>query len=102
MMIRRLVIALGLLWSAQAIGAEVSFQHEVWPIFKRLCIGCHSELKKKGGLRLDEVAALIKGGKNGPLFFVAGKPDDSLLIDEVTGDEPEMPQNDAPLSRAKR
>ena len=100
MMMRRFVIALGLLWSAQAIGAEVSFQHDVWPIFKRHCIGCHSELKKKGGLRLDEVAALIKGGKNGPLF-VAGKPDDSLLIDEVTGDEPEMPQNDAPLSRAK-
>jgi WD40 repeat protein len=99
-MIRRLVIALGLLWSAHAIGAEVSFQHDVWPIFKRHCIGCHSELKKKGGLRLDDAAALIKGGKNGPLF-VAGKPDDSLLIDQVTGDEPEMPQNDAPLSRAK-
>jgi hypothetical protein len=43
---------------------------------------------------------LLKGGKSGPLF-VAGKPDDSELIDQVTGDEPEMPQNEAPLSRAK-
>lgn len=97
---RRLAIILGLLCAAHANGEDVSFQREVWPIFKRHCIGCHSEQKKKGGLRLDDVAALLKGGKNGPLF-VAGKPDDSLLIDQVVGDEPEMPQNDAPLSRAK-
>jgi WD40 repeat protein len=49
---------------------------------------------------MDDVAALLKGGKSGPLF-VAGKPDDSLLIDQITGDSPEMPQNEAPLSRAK-
>jgi len=97
---RRFAILFGLFWAAHASGADVSFQHEVWPILKRHCIGCHSEQKKKGGLRLDDVAALLKGGKNGPLF-VAGKPDDSLLIDQVTGDTPEMPQNDAPLSRAK-
>ena len=97
---RRLATILGLLWAAHASGADVSFQREVWPIFKRHCIGCHSEQKKKGGLRLDDVAALLKGGKSGPLF-VAGKPDDSELIDQITGDEPEMPQNEAPLSRAK-
>jgi hypothetical protein len=45
MMMRRFAIALGLLWGAHAIGAEMSFQHDVWPIFKRHCIGCHSELK---------------------------------------------------------
>jgi WD40 repeat protein len=97
----RLAIILSLLWCAVA-GAtdEVSFQREVWPIFKHHCVGCHSAQKTKGRLRLDDVAALLKGGKTGPLF-VAGKPDDSLLIDQITGDEPEMPQNDAPLSRAK-
>ena len=99
-MMRRFTIIVGMLWAAHASGADVSFQHEVWPIFKRHCIGCHSEQKKKGGLRLDDVAALLKGGKTGPLF-VAGKPDDSLLLDEITGDEPDMPQNEAPLSRAK-
>jgi hypothetical protein len=97
---RRLLLVLAIFSAARAGAAEVSFQHEVWPIFKRHCIGCHSEQKKKGGLRLDDVAALLKGGKTGPLF-VSGKPDDSLLIDEVTGDDPEMPQNDAPLSRSK-
>ena len=97
---RRLFIILGLLWGARASAAEVSFQREVWPIFKRHCVGCHSEQKTKGRLRLDDVAALLKGGKTGPLF-VAGKPGESLLIDQITGDAPEMPQNEAPLSRAK-
>jgi WD40 repeat protein/mono/diheme cytochrome c family protein len=97
---RRFAIILGLLWGAQAGAADVSFQREVWPIFKSHCIGCHSAQKTKGQLRLDDVASLLKGGKTGPLF-VAGHPDDSLLIDQITGDEPEMPQKEAPLSRAK-
>lgn len=96
----RFAIILGLLWGAHASAAEVSFQREVWPIFKSHCIGCHSAQKTKGQLRLDDVASLLKGGKTGPLF-VAGRPEDSLLIDEITGDEPEMPQKEAPLSRAK-
>jgi WD40 repeat protein/mono/diheme cytochrome c family protein len=97
---RRFALILGLLWGAHAGAADVSFQREVWPIFKSHCIGCHSAQKTKGQLRLDDVASLLKGGKTGPLF-VAGKPEDSLLIDQITGDEPEMPQKEAPLSRAK-
>ncbi|MDB6169154.1 MAG: hypothetical protein JWM88_2018 [Verrucomicrobia bacterium] len=85
---------------AHAGAAEISFQHDVWPILKRHCVGCHSAQKTKGRLRVDDIAALLKGGKTGPLF-IAGKPDDSLLIDQISGDEPEMPQNEAPLSHAK-
>jgi len=96
----RLLAILGLVWSVGASAAEVSFQREVWPIFKRHCVGCHSAQKTKGKLRLDDVAILLKGGKTGPLV-VAGHPEDSLLIDQITGDVPEMPQNEAPLSRAK-
>lgn len=97
---RPLLALLALLFVVPPARAEVSFQREVWPIFKRHCIGCHSAQKTKGRLRMDDVAALLKGGKTGPLF-VAGKPDDSLLIEQITGDSPEMPQNEAPLSRAK-
>src|SRR3954454_19573291 len=96
-----IVVLLLLVLVAPPAGADdVSFQHDVWPIFKRHCIGCHSAQKTKGRLRMDDVAALLKGGKTGPLF-VAGKPNDSFLIDQITGDSPEMPQNEAPLSRAK-
>jgi WD40 repeat protein/mono/diheme cytochrome c family protein len=97
---RRFALIFGVLWGAHAGAADVSFQREVWPIFKSHCIGCHSVQKTKGQLRLDDVASLLKGGKTGPLF-VAGHPEDSLLIDQITGDEPEMPQKEAPLSRAK-
>ena len=83
-----------------ARAADVSFQNDIWPIFKRHCVGCHSEAKAKGGLRLDDTAALRKGGKHGALF-VAGDAEKSLLLKQVTGDPPEMPENEAPLSAAK-
>jgi WD40 repeat protein len=97
---RRFAILAASFIVATASGAEVSFQRDIWPVFKRHCVGCHSEKKSKGRLRMDDVAALLKGGKTGPLF-VAGKPDDSLLITQVSGDKPEMPENEAPLSAAK-
>jgi WD40 repeat protein len=97
---RRLAAIFFLLIAGMASADDVSFQRDVWPLFKRHCVGCHSEQKTKGRLRLDDVAALTKGGKTGPLF-AAGKPDDSLLITQVSGDKPEMPENEAPLSAAK-
>ncbi|MDQ3621407.1 MAG: hypothetical protein M3463_02820 [Verrucomicrobiota bacterium] len=97
---RRLAAILASVCVATASGSEVSFQRDIWPIFKRHCVGCHSEQKTKGKLRLDDVAALHKGGETGPLF-VAGQPDDSLLITQITGDPPEMPESEAPLSNAK-
>ncbi len=95
----KLVFAL-LLCGSSARAADVSYQRDVWPIFKRHCLGCHTEGKAKGGLRLDDIAALKKGGKHGALF-VAGKPEKSLLIQQVTGDPPEMPENEPPLTAAK-
>ncbi len=89
-----------LLGSLSANATDVSYQRDVWPIFRRHCVGCHSEQKVKGGLRLDDVSALRKGGKTGPLF-VAGKPDKSLLIKQISGEKPEMPDNEPPLSAAK-
>ncbi len=81
-------------------GAEIAFERDVWPIFKRHCVACHSGMKDKGGLRMDDAEGLRKGGKTGPLF-VAGKPDDSLLISQVTGEKPEMPEKEPPLSADK-
>jgi hypothetical protein len=91
---------LALLGATPVHAADVSYQRDVWPIFKRHCLGCHTEGKAKGGLRLDDIAALKKGGKHGALF-VAGKPDKSLLMQQVTGDPPEMPENEPPLTAEK-
>lgn len=78
----------------------VSFRRDVWPIVRRHCRGCHTKSKAEGGLSMDSVADMLKGGDSGPLFDVK-EPDTSLLIDMVVGDQPEMPKNQPPLSAAK-
>lgn len=61
--------------------AEV-FQHMVKPILEAKCVACHKEGKVKGELRLDDLAGLQKGGKNGP-FVVPGDLKASLLIQRI-------------------
>ncbi|WP_332913058.1 c-type cytochrome domain-containing protein [Algoriphagus boritolerans] len=61
--------------------AEV-FQHLVQPILEAKCIACHKEGKVKGELRMDQLAGLQKGGKNGP-FVVPGDLEKSLLIRRI-------------------
>ena len=65
--------------------AADEFERHVRPLLARSCYGCHSEQsgKSKGGLRLDSVDALRKGGRSGPLF-VAGNPAKSLLLDVLS------------------
>ncbi|MBP89439.1 MAG: hypothetical protein CMJ64_22470 [Planctomycetaceae bacterium] len=79
---------------------KISYRGDVWPILKRHCWGCHSGGDTKGGLNVDTVADMLKGGDGGTLFE-AGKPDQSLLLEAIIGDEPEMPQKQPPLSAAK-
>ena len=40
----------------------------------------------------------LKGGDGGPAI-VPGKPDESLLLEMISGDKPAMPQKSKPLSR---
>ena len=83
--------------SARADEPPVSFQHDVQPILRQSCAGCHRPEKKKGKLDLSTYSALTHGGKSGPAL-VAGEPDKSRLIDSVSGDEPAMPDKGEKLS----
>ena len=85
---------------APAAETKISYRNDVQPILKRHCWGCHSSTKPKGKLSLDTVATMRKGGRSGPLFQ-AGKPDDSLLIEAISGPEPSMPQKQPPLTMEK-
>jgi hypothetical protein len=51
----------------------------VQPILEERCIFCHHEGKAKGGLRLDSLTALLKGGASG-LAVVPGNPQQGLLL----------------------
>ena len=75
-----------------------SFREEVAPILERRCLHCHGAETPKGGLSLATRATLLAGGDSGPAV-VPGKPDESPLLEMVSGITPEMPQKDRPLSR---
>jgi len=78
----------------------VSYYHDLVPIFKRSCTGCHHPGKLKGELDLTTYEAFLKGGKHGP-SFKAGNVPDSLILEEISGTEPSMPKEGDPLAKAE-
>ncbi|QDU95536.1 WD domain, G-beta repeat [Lignipirellula cremea] len=78
----------------------VSYHRDVRPVLRRHCWGCHHSGDPQGGLNLDTVATLKQGGDSGA-GLIAGKPDASLLMEMISGDSPEMPKKQPPLSAAK-
>jgi hypothetical protein len=96
-----LVTGLGLAPAASASGpGDRLFPEKVAPIFQRRCVHCHSGARPKGNLALTTAAGLLKGGNGGPAV-VPGKPEESLLLEKISGDAPEMPQKDKPLSQGE-
>ncbi len=63
------------------------FEKRVRPLLVERCVKCHGAEKQEGGLRLDQAQGVVRGGDSGPVI-VAGKPDESRLIEAVrqTGD----------------
>ena len=73
--------------SVQLLAAGL-FETDVMPVFRAKCLGCHSAKARSGGLSLESVDDVLRGGKSGGAI-VAGKPSDSLLLSMVaTGKMP--------------
>ncbi len=77
--------------------AADGFPEKVAGLLESRCVRCHGGTSVKGKLDLHTREGAAKGGLSGPAV-VPGKPEESLLIDFVTGDEPLMPKGGAPLS----
>jgi len=77
-------VALALPLSAQVQQPvpQVEFNRDVRPILSDNCFTCHGqdEAARKGGLRLDDRANALAGGKSGLAAIVPGKPDESELL----------------------
>lgn len=58
------------------------YQDVIRPILSAKCYGCHSKRKQKGGLRLDEIELIMKGGKDG-VVIEAGDAQQSELVHRV-------------------
>jgi len=76
---------------------KVSYYRSVRPILQRRCSGCHFDGKREGGLSVVAASELAKGGEAGS-SIVPGQPDDSVLIQYVSGEKPQMPINGDPLT----
>lgn len=89
--------------AAAAEPAKISFWTQVRPILQEHCQGCHQPAKPLGGLVLTTAKDLLKGGESQHAGVVAGKPDESPLIQQIVsqgGEPPAMPKVGDPLSAA--
>ncbi|MFM7317784.1 MAG: DUF1549 domain-containing protein, partial [bacterium] len=78
------------------VQANDAFSAVIAPAFEASCIRCHNSAKARGGLNLENYAGLLKGGENGSVIE-PGKPAESRLLEVISGEKPEMPQQDKPL-----
>ena len=44
---------------------EVDFAKDIWPVFKKHCVKCHGQEKKKSGFRIDVRELALEGGDMG-------------------------------------
>jgi hypothetical protein len=77
---------------------DTLFTTQVAPLLERNCLACHNAQKSKGDFSLASAKAARAGGESGEVI-VPGKPDESVLIEYVSGKKPEMPQDAAPLKK---
>jgi hypothetical protein len=78
--------------SATQAAREHFFEQNVRPLLADKCYSCHGDKKQKGGLRLDSLEAILKGGESGPAL-IAGKPAESLIVEAINYEGLEMPPN---------
>ena len=77
----------------------VSYARQIRPIFELKCFECHDAQEQESDLELTSVASMLRGGKKAGAAIVPGKPDESPLIQYLTGERrPRMPKNYKPLT----
>ena len=62
---------------------SVDYLKQIKPLLRERCFACHGALKQEGGLRLDTVGLMLKGGDSGPVLQ-RKKAAGSLLLHRVT------------------
>ncbi len=77
----------------------VSFAKDVQPVLESGCVKCHGRGRSQGGFQIDTRETLLKGGDSGPAV-IAGKSGESLLIELVSGLDPDnvMPRKGSRLT----
>src|SRR6476619_759010 len=79
--------------------ATVSYYTQVRPIFQAHCQGCHQPAKARGEYVMTAFDKLLAGGESGQRAVVAGHPEQSLLVEQITpaDGKAKMPEGKKPL-----
>ncbi|HEV7999777.1 MAG TPA: DUF1553 domain-containing protein [Planctomycetaceae bacterium] len=94
-------------YAAAKSPTKVDYATQIQPLFAQHCAKCHGAKQVQSGLRLDGVAAILKGGDRGPAV-VRGKAAKSLLLQALLGEgditpmpaeSPRLPKDDIALVR---
>src|SRR5438105_2155514 len=65
----------------------VTYAKDIRPILEASCFRCHGEEQHKGGLRLDSLTALLKGGDDGEIVHPSKSKESPLVIAVAQLDE---------------
>jgi len=102
---KKLLAVLAVLVFSGAAYADdaIDYAKQIRPIFAQTCYKCHNAKKQKGKLRLDSVAFIEKGGKDGKII-VPGNAAKSDLFRRITltkDDDDVMPSEGDLLPKEK-
>ena len=70
--------------------SKISFDRDIRPILADNCFACHGPdaHQRKAKLRLDTRTGALAELRSGGQAIVPGKPDESLLLERITADNP--------------
>lgn len=82
---------------------KTSYYKQVRPILQAHCQGCHQPAKASGGYVMTAFEKLTAGGESTLAAVVAGKADESHLIEQITpeGGKAAMPLDKPPLTKVE-
>jgi len=100
---RCLFTIVGPAFAAPALFAAVDFERDVKPILESRCYGCHGPEMQKAGIALNHYHTAQQPTDHGRALWIAGKPEQSLLLEKVTASDTEkrMPKGKPPLTTAQ-
>src|SRR3979490_2919804 len=82
-----------------AVGLHAQeFSKDVAPIIAENCIGCHTGSAKMGGLDVDTVEGINKGGTHGPVLKPGNSAESRLYLMIAGKMSPAMPLSGKPLA----
>jgi len=57
----------------------LTYANDIQPLFKASCIRCHSGERARGGIHLDTLEGVTKGGEHGPILKVGDSANSQLV-----------------------